>query len=82
MGIRCLNRIWAKCCLSGSQLLGDSQGHCCVPPPRARDAHGLHFLAKQACFVNKQGVLVVGVGGVRRGRERARSLVPRDPSVY
>ena len=53
-----------------------------MPPPRARDAHGLHFLAKQACFVNKQGVLVVGVGGVRRGRERARSLVPRDPSVY
>lgn len=82
MGIRCLNRIWAKCCLSGSQLLGDSQGHCCVLPPRPRDTRGLHFLAKQACFVNKQCVLMVGVGGVRRGRECARSLVPKEILVF
>lgn len=41
------------------------------------------FSAKPACFVSKQRVLVVSVGGVRSGSECARSLVPRErPSVY
>lgn len=58
-------------------------GDCCVPPPRPQAAHGLRSLAEQACFVNKQCVLMVSVGGVRSGSECARSLVPRErSSVY
>lgn len=82
MGIRCLNRIWAKYCLSGSQLLGDSQGHCCVPPPRPQGAHGLHFLAKQACFLNKQCVFDDGCGWCQEGSGCARSCVPKEILVF
>lgn len=54
-----------------------------MPPPRPQAAHGLRSLAEQACFVNKQCVLMVSVGGVRSGSECARSLVPRErSSVY
>lgn len=45
--------------------------------------HGLHvvscFLAKQACFVTKQCVLMLGVGGGRRGSSR---LVPSEILVF
>lgn len=82
MGIRCLNslnRTWAECCFSGAQSLGDSQGYCCVLPPGPRVACGLCFLAKQACFVTKQCVLMLGVGGGRRGSSR---LVPSEILVF
>lgn len=53
-----------------------------MPPPRPRVARGLCFLARQACFVNKQRVLLAGVGGVRRGSEPAGGLVPKEIPVF
>lgn len=48
-------------------------------PPGPRVACGLCFLAKQACYVTEQYVLMLGVGG---GRRRSSRPVPNEILVF